>query len=226
MPHPESPCAQTLLPLQGITILLVEDSRYVAEACRLMALAGGARLRRADTLTTARRHLATYRPDVLLFDLGLPDGSGIDLIHEVAALPGGPPVMIAISGDAALAGVALATGAVSFVEKPLPGPAAFCDLVLQHLPDRVGAGPDQLPEVVRDPDRLALREDLVHAARLLDQPPDPAQRAYLAGFLAGLARVTGDRQLAGAVADLSLGPTEGLAGLVAHRIDQMPVPFG
>ncbi|NQZ71900.1 MAG: response regulator, partial [Dinoroseobacter sp.] len=40
-------------PLLGLRLLLVEDSRFAAEAVRLMCLKSGARLRRADSIATA-----------------------------------------------------------------------------------------------------------------------------------------------------------------------------
>jgi CheY-like chemotaxis protein len=80
-------------------VLLVEDSRVCAEAVRFFCLRSGARLRRADSLRSAHRHLAVYRPSVVLVDLGLPDGSGLSLIEELAAAPSPTIPVIAISGE-------------------------------------------------------------------------------------------------------------------------------
>jgi len=113
--------------LFAVTILLVEDSRSASEAIRLMAAESGARVRRADSLHAASRHLAIYRPNVVMVDLGLPDGDGMGLIRHLAAAK--PPIggVIALSGHDRLAwqAEALALGASACLEKPIASLAAF-----------------------------------------------------------------------------------------------------
>ena len=72
-------------PLLGLTVLAVEDSLYACEALRLLCMRSGARIRRADCIASAKRHLQVYRPSVILADVGLPDGSGLDLIKHLSA---------------------------------------------------------------------------------------------------------------------------------------------
>lgn len=217
------PQPRSSLPLQGVTVLLVEDSRFAADGLRLLALRAGARLRRAETLSEARRHLSLYRPDLVLVDLGLPDGPGTALIAELAAAG---IVTLGLSGDPGQRPAALAAGAVEFLAKPVADSAAFQAALLAHLPKRRGgfaSGGATTP-----PDRLALREDLLFAKAALDGGPDAEGRIYLSGFLTGLARATADPALERAALALpqadSAGPLR-LAGLLSQRLAGLPQPF-
>lgn len=214
------------LPLQGVTLLVVEDSRFACEALRLMAQRSGARMRRAATLSDARRHLSLYRPDVVLIDMGLPDGSGAALIRELAVCPPGGPLVLGMSGDAAQRGAALAAGAAGFAEKPIAGLAGFQTLLLRHLPGR-GASLIPAAEVLA-PDPLSLSEDLAHAAGLLAAGPDADQRVYLAGFLTGVARSADDRALelaARALPAADPAAVRAVHGMVAVRLGRGPDAF-
>ncbi|MBY4892957.1 response regulator [Rhodobacteraceae bacterium N5(2021)] len=183
-------------PLLGLTILVVEDSRYASEAIRLMSLRSGARLRRADRLASAERHLNVYCPTVAIVDLGLPDGSGLDLIKSMSETKPRVQVILGTSGaerEAAEASV-LAYGADGFIAKPVSTIAEYQAAILAHLPNALRpAGPREAQTVSVDPDPLALREDLSHAMDLLalDSPPV----TYLRRFLIGLARAVKDKAL-------------------------------
>jgi CheY-like chemotaxis protein len=205
-------------PLTGTTILLVEDSRFACDAMRLLSLRSGARIRRADSLKSAHRHLQSYRPGVAIVDLGLPDGSGIDLIRDLAAAPVRVPAILALSGDTARADEARAAGADGFLAKPLESLAEFQRAVLTALSGRGTADLRLIAEtgtVVPDP--LALQDDLTHAARVLDHPGDPTAIDYVARFVTGIGRLSRDRDLETAGTDLSRAMSAGPAPDAAIR---------
>ena len=214
--------------LTGLTILVVEDSRFACDAIRLLGQRIGARVRRADTLKSARRHLQTYRPGVVICDLGLPDGSGLDFIAELVRMPFRPPAVVAISGDADAAAAAVAAGADGFLLKPIERLAVFQSAVLGALSqqsDAVVALPTA--ESAPPPDPLALRDDLTHAAEALSQAREPGDVAYVARFLRGVARIAHDDPLERAADDVDLamragresaGGVSALAGVVRERI--------
>lgn len=186
------------LPLRGITILAVEDSRFASEALRLMCQRLGARLRRAETIQAARSHLRLYKPNVVIIDLGLPDGRGEALIREIVVSPHAP-IVLGTSGDAAGRASALAAGAEGFLDKPLESLAAFQDVLIRHLPEKIIGLPSASDEALA-PDTLALRDDFARAAALIDGvgggAPGGEAQAYLTGFLTGIARHAHDSDLA------------------------------
>lgn len=191
-------------PLFGMTVLVVEDSRFASEAMRLLCLRSGARIRRADNLKSAHRHLSIYRPAVLIVDLGLPDGSGLDLIRETANATPRVGIILAISGDPSLEQRAFAAGADDFISKPIDSLTAFQNKILTHLP--LDQQPRRLRIVRNDdisPDPIALHEDLTHVAEILKDPVvDPDTIAYVAHFLEGVGRVAHDDVLSAAAQEL------------------------
>ncbi|NNK79102.1 MAG: response regulator [Litoreibacter sp.] len=197
--------ATAVRPLLGLTVLVVEDSRFASEALRLLCIRSGARIRRADSLGAAHRHLKVYRPAVVIVDLGLPDGSGIELIEEFAQQdPGQRPVLLACSGadGEGLEDAALAAGADDFLPKPIASVSVFQQAILAHLPaDMQPSGPRVLSDDAVEPDTLALNEDLSHIDALLQSGADTLP--YVAPFLQGLARLSGDEALKTASARLT-----------------------
>ncbi|WP_425043446.1 response regulator [Primorskyibacter sp. S87] len=217
-------------PLLGLTILVVEDSRYACEAMRLLCLRSGARIRRADCLKSARRHLQLYRPSAIIVDLGLPDGSGADLIEELSTATPRVGVILAVSGDDFAEDVAVAAGADGFLAKPITSLAGFQQAILSRLPeDRQPIGPRILKDEEIYPDHLAYQDDMAHVADVLNEHANEKVLDYVAQFVGGVARCAQDAplmQAAEALAEarrkgLPLAPdTARIAGLVQQRLQR------
>lgn len=88
--------------LQPLSLAIVEDEPQTraALAARLGAVEGYRIVWQADRLATARAALRECAPQVLVVDLGLPDGSGLDLIEEVrVAAPTTAIMVLTVFGD-------------------------------------------------------------------------------------------------------------------------------
>ncbi|MFD1196372.1 response regulator [Seohaeicola saemankumensis] len=215
-------------PLLGLTVLLVEDSRFASEAMRLLCMRSGARIRRADCLRSARRHLQVYRPSVLIVDVGLPDGSGAELIAEAAQTIPRIGLIMGISGNDQSRDACLAAGADGFLEKPLRSIAFFQELILSHLPqDHQPPTPRVLHDETISPDTTAYRDDIAHVAHLLSAAEDDSVLDYVTQFLEGVAVLAGDTPLRAANQSVVAARAAGqplrsdlahLAGLLQDRI--------
>ncbi|RYH01909.1 response regulator [Salipiger sp. IMCC34102] len=185
-----------LRPLLGVTVLIVEDSRYTCEAVRLMCMRSGARIRRANSLCAAMKHLSIYRPGVVIVDIGLPDGSGLDLIRQLSEAQPRIEVIFATSGDPDLAASAVEAGADAFLTKPFGSIAEFQTAILSHLPkDRHPPGPRAVTAERVRPDPLAYHDDLQHVATLLERDTSDVALEYAIQFLQGLAVSAEDHEL-------------------------------
>ncbi len=178
--------------VRNATMLIVEDSRYSCEVLRLYCRQLGIRLRRAADLGQAQAHLRLYRPDIVLVDLGLPDGRGEGLISQMVGGAHRPPLIIATSGDDSARGMAIAAGADLFLDKPLPDLTEFRALLVDHYPAALPLA--LLPNRPFRPeaDALALQDDLAMAERCLTKADD---LPYVTGFVAGVAGSAGDQEL-------------------------------
>jgi len=207
-------------------VLLVEDSLTAGEAVRLMCITSGARLRRADCMTSARRHLRIYRPDVAIVDMGLPDGDGAELIVELAQANPRTQTIIGLSADPSRATAAMEAGADSFIEKPLNSVAGFQSAILMNLPHhRRPMDIRLLPDLAFEADQRALQEDLIHALELLNNTKDGANSGYLAAFVTGVARTASDPTLEQAAEQYSTtqNPSDLRAALTDFLADKIAV---
>jgi len=100
--------------------LIVEDDRHFAVALSELVQQVGYRASTTATLAEARVRLHLGVPDVVLVDLILPDGNGIELVSEIETLASHTRVLI-ITGhrDVDMAIAALRAGVADFLMKPL-----------------------------------------------------------------------------------------------------------
>ncbi|CAN5922474.1 N/A [soil metagenome] len=115
-------------PLAGVSILLVEDDPDAGELLSMALESRGAHCRLAESGAAAVRELSSAPADVILCDLGLPDGSGLVWLPKLRELPGmGSIPAVAISGHASHAD--RATSLAAGFAKHLVKPAALADIV-------------------------------------------------------------------------------------------------
>ncbi len=101
------------------SILVVDDERAVRASLKKVLTAEGFEVQTAETLAAGRAALAASPPDVVIFDLRLPDGSGLDLLSEVRKLDSGiQTILITAYGDVQAAVGAMKAGAGDFLKKP------------------------------------------------------------------------------------------------------------
>ncbi len=99
-------------------VLLVEDETSYVEALQLGLGGEGFVVRIAASLNEARAVLEGLSPDVVLLDVMLPDGSGIDFCREIRQSSDIPVIMVSARSDEVDIVLGLEFGAADYVTKP------------------------------------------------------------------------------------------------------------
>lgn len=99
-------------------VLLVEDDAGIRRFVRAALESDGFSVHEAATLERGRIELASRRPDLLVLDLGLPDGDGIALLAELRGWSGIPVLVLSARSDEADKVAALDAGADDYLAKP------------------------------------------------------------------------------------------------------------
>jgi response regulator of citrate/malate metabolism len=196
-----------------ITTLIVEDDYHVAtiHAAYVRKVRGFAVAGHASTAASARTEIKRLAPTLVLLDLYLPDGHGLDLVREALAGKGHRPDFLVITAARDMASVraAMQLGAVHYLVKPfsfaqleerlnayrdLHGRLARIDQAEQHEVDTLYGllrGPAPLPKGQSGPTMARIRELLetsreVSATEVAEQVG--ISRSTAQRYLAELAR--------------------------------------
>ncbi|WBS02237.1 sigma-54 dependent transcriptional regulator [Pseudoduganella sp. SL102] len=101
-------------------VLVVDDEDDLRDLLEITLLKMGLDVDGAADLRSARAQLGAHEYDLVLTDMRLPDGLGLDLVREIAASGRNLPVAVVTAfGSAENAVVALKAGAFDYVTKPL-----------------------------------------------------------------------------------------------------------
>jgi len=101
------------------SILIIDDDQYLREEIEHVVKRIGCRALHAGSISECRTVLKDSIPWVILLDIQLPDGSGLDILPDLMKLDSRPEVVV-ISGAASLqeAADSIKIGATDFLEKP------------------------------------------------------------------------------------------------------------
>lgn len=99
-------------------VLVVEDDADIRRFVRLTLEAEGCEVFEAEGLKRALIEAGTRRPDVIVLDLGLPDGDGVDLIRELRSWSTVPILVLSARSGESDKIQALDAGADDYLVKP------------------------------------------------------------------------------------------------------------
>jgi len=100
------------------TAIVIEDEPQIRRFVRSALEAEGWHVHEAGTLRDGLVAAGTRQPDLLVLDLGLPDGDGVELIRDVRGWSAVPIIILSARADESEKIAALDAGADDYLTKP------------------------------------------------------------------------------------------------------------
>lgn len=174
-------------------VLVVEDDKEIRQLVKASLEIEGYSVLTAVSLAEAQRILSNATPELIILDLGLPDGDGADFVAQVRQYHS-LPIMIISARDQELEKIkVLDAGADDYLTKPfgIPELLARIRVALRHRGTNVSAAVTQYKvadlEVDLQAHRVLLREQEVHLT--------PTEFNLLARLVRSTGKVVTHRQL-------------------------------
>jgi two-component system KDP operon response regulator KdpE len=98
--------------------LLVEDERQIRRFVRTALEAEGFQIVEAETVRQGLIDAGTRKPDIVILDLGLPDGDGVDFIRDFRTWSSVPVIVLSARAEEQDKVEALDAGADDYLTKP------------------------------------------------------------------------------------------------------------
>ncbi len=103
---------------QGPNVVVVEDEPQIRRFVRGALESEGCQVFEAETFKKGLVEAGTRKPDLVVLDLGLPDGDGVDFIRDLRGWSGVPVVVLSARSDERDKIAALDAGADDYLTKP------------------------------------------------------------------------------------------------------------
>ncbi|HDT6544083.1 TPA: two-component system response regulator KdpE [Kluyvera ascorbata] len=100
------------------SVLIVEDEHAIRRFLRTALEAEDLRVFDAETLQRGLLEAATRKPDLVILDLGLPDGDGLDFIRDIRQWSPVPIIVLSARSEESDKIAALDAGADDYLSKP------------------------------------------------------------------------------------------------------------
>lgn len=100
------------------TVVVIEDERQIRRFLRSALEAEGFRVFEADSAGQGLQEASTRKPDLVILDLGLPDGDGIDVIRDLRHWSQVPILVLSARSEETEKVHALDSGADDYLVKP------------------------------------------------------------------------------------------------------------
>jgi len=99
-------------------VLVVEDEKQIRRFVRASLEEEGCRVFEADTLAGGLVEAGERKPDLIMLDLGLPDGNGVDFIRDLRGWSDAPILVLSARSNEKDKVQALDAGADDYLTKP------------------------------------------------------------------------------------------------------------
>ena len=128
-------------------ILIVEDEADIRRFVRLTLETEGHTVHEAATLQRGLIEAGTRRPDLVVLDLGLPDGDGVDLIRDLRTWSAMPIIVLSARSAEASKIAALDAGADDYLVKPFGSGELMARVRAQLRRSQRASGAEAIPVI-------------------------------------------------------------------------------
>lgn len=127
-------------------ILVIDDETQIRKMLRIALKSVGYDVTEAESVASGLSALVRQQPDLVILDLGLPDGDGLELLAELRSFSKVPVIVLSVRNGDADKIKALDVGAQDYVSKPFSVEELLARVRAQ-LRDRL---PDKTPALLDD----------------------------------------------------------------------------